>query len=62
MMDRPRWLIERYHYVLKSGCRLEQLQLETSDSEASKATSQIVFTGLWLPTQLWLGACCGLPI
>ena len=26
-----RWLIERYHYVLKSGCRLEQLQLETSD-------------------------------
>jgi hypothetical protein len=25
-----RWLIERYHYVLKSGCRLEQLQLETS--------------------------------
>jgi hypothetical protein len=29
-----RWLIERYHYVLKSGCRLEQLQLETGDSEA----------------------------
>ncbi len=26
-----RWLIERYHYVLKSGCRLEQLQLETSE-------------------------------
>jgi len=26
-----RWLIERYHFVLKSGCRLEQLQLETSD-------------------------------
>jgi hypothetical protein len=24
-----RWLIERYHYVLKSGCRIEQLQLET---------------------------------
>jgi hypothetical protein len=23
-----RWLIERYHFVLKSGCRLEQLQLE----------------------------------
>ena len=23
-----RWLIERYHYTLKSGCRLEQLQLE----------------------------------
>lgn len=26
-----RWLIERYHYVLKSGCRLEQLQLESAD-------------------------------
>lgn len=23
-----RWLIERYHYTLKSGCRLEELQLE----------------------------------
>ncbi len=27
----PGWLIERYHYVLKSGCRLEQLELETAD-------------------------------
>lgn len=26
-----RWLIERDRYVLKSGCRLEQLQLETAD-------------------------------
>ena len=26
-----RWLIERYHYVLKSGCRVEELQLETAD-------------------------------
>ncbi len=26
---RLRWLIERYHYVLKSGCGLEKLQLET---------------------------------
>lgn len=25
-----RWLIERYFFVLKSGCRLEELQLETS--------------------------------
>lgn len=23
-----RWLVERYHFVLKSGCRLEELQLE----------------------------------
>lgn len=25
-----RWLIERFHFTLKSGCRLEQLQLETA--------------------------------
>ena len=25
-----RWLIERYHYVLKSGCTLEKLQLEAA--------------------------------
>jgi transposase-like protein/transposase Tn5 family protein len=24
-----RWLVERYHFVLKSGCKLEELQLET---------------------------------
>lgn len=26
-----RWLIERFHYTLKSGCRMEKLQLETKD-------------------------------
>ena len=26
-----RWLIERYHYVLKSGCLIEHLQLETAE-------------------------------
>ena len=26
-----RWKIERYHYTLKSGCRIEELQLETLD-------------------------------
>jgi hypothetical protein len=26
-----RWLIERYHYVLKSGCGLERVQLETAE-------------------------------
>ena len=25
-----RWLMERYHYVLKSGCRIEALQLRTT--------------------------------
>jgi Transposase DNA-binding/Transposase Tn5 dimerisation domain len=26
-----RWRIERFHYVLKSGCRIEQLQLEAAE-------------------------------
>lgn len=26
-----RWLIERFHFVLKSGCRIEQRELETAD-------------------------------
>lgn len=25
-----RWKVERYHYVLKSGCRIEELQLESA--------------------------------
>src|SRR3954471_23583356 len=28
---RFRWLIERYHFVLKSGCHLEKLQLDTAE-------------------------------
>lgn len=27
-----RWLIERYHYVLKSGCRIEQMQLRSVEA------------------------------
>lgn len=26
-----RWMVERYHYVLKSGCGMENLQLENAD-------------------------------
>lgn len=26
-----RWLIERYHYVLKQGCKIQELQLENAD-------------------------------
>lgn len=28
---KKRWLIERYHYILKSGCLIEELQLKTGD-------------------------------
>jgi hypothetical protein len=45
-----RWLIERFHYVLKSGCRIEQLQLETSERiQRALATYLIVaWRLLWL--------------
>jgi hypothetical protein len=45
-----RWLIERYHYTLKSGCRLEQLQLDRADRlERALATYAIVaWRLLWL--------------
>ncbi|MGH2498434.1 MAG: IS4 family transposase [Ktedonobacteraceae bacterium] len=45
-----RWLIERYHYVLKSGCRIEELQVETPQRlERALATYCIVaWRLLWL--------------
>jgi hypothetical protein len=45
-----RWLIERFNYVLKSGCRLEQLQLQTAARlERALATYAIVaWRLLWL--------------
>ncbi len=45
-----RWLIERYHYVLKSGCGVEELQLETAERmEKALATYAIVaWRLLWL--------------
>ena len=45
-----RWLIERYHYVLKSGCRIEQLQLKNAERiKKALATYTIVaWRLLWL--------------
>ncbi len=45
-----RWLIERFHYVLKSGCRVEHLQLETKERlERAVATYCLVaWRLLWL--------------
>ena len=45
-----RWLIERYNYVLKSGCRLEELQLESSDrlERALTTYSIVAWRLLWL--------------
>ena len=48
-----RWLIERYHYVLKSGCRVEQLQLESAARlQRALATYAIVaWRLLWITYQ-----------
>ena len=48
-----RWLIERYHYVLKSGCGIENLQLETAERiKKALATYAIVaWRLLWLTYQ-----------
>lgn len=45
-----RWLDERFHYVLKSGCRLEHLQLESSGSwqRATILSSVVAWQVLWL--------------
>lgn len=45
-----RWLIERYHYVLKSGCGIEELQLETARriNMALATYSIVAWRLLWL--------------
>jgi hypothetical protein len=45
-----RWLIERYHLVLKSGCRVEKLQLETAEriEKAVAVYSIVAWKLLWL--------------
>jgi transposase-like protein/transposase Tn5 family protein len=50
---RRRWLIERYHYVLKSGCGIEQLQLETAArlERALAVCCVVAWRLLWLTYQ-----------
>lgn len=47
---RLRWLVERYHFVLKSGCRVERLQLEKAEriERAVAVYSLIALRLLWL--------------
>ena len=47
---RQRWLIERFHFVLKSGCRIQDLQLETFDRLANAIAiySVIAWKLAWL--------------
>ena len=48
-----RWKIERYHYVLKSGCKVEELQLETRNrlENALAVYSIIAWRLLWITYQ-----------
>lgn len=50
---RERWKIERFHYTLKSGCHIEELQLETSQrlNNAIALYSIIAWRLLWLTYQ-----------
>lgn len=45
-----RWRIEQYHYVLKSGCQIEQLQLDTAErlERALALYAVIAWRLLWL--------------
>ena len=47
---RFRWLIERFHFTLKSGCRIEHLQLETSERllNALATYSIVAWRLMWL--------------
>lgn len=48
-----RWLVERYHYTLKSGCRLEALQLRAEDrlERALAVYAVVAWRLLWLTYQ-----------
>jgi hypothetical protein len=45
-----RWLIEQYHFLLKTGCRVEQLQLQTAErlERAVAAACLVALRLLWL--------------
>jgi hypothetical protein len=45
-----RWLVERYHFVLKSGCQVERLQLETAQrlERALAVYAGVAWRLLWL--------------
>lgn len=45
-----RWLVERFHFSLKSGCKVEELQLETADRfmRALATYSIVAWRLLWL--------------
>jgi len=58
-----RWLIERFHFTLKSGCRMENLQLETAERllKALATYSIVAWRLMWLTYSARLSpeeSCC----
>ncbi len=57
-----RWLIERFHFTLKSGCRIEQLQLESAQRllKALATYSIVAWRLMWLTycARLWPDDSC----
>ena len=51
-----RWLIERFHYVLKSGTKIEELQLKDAESlqKAIAVYSMAAFSTLKLKSPQYL--------
>jgi len=49
-----RWLIERYHYTLKSGCKVEDLQLENGErlTKALAVYSVVAWRVLWMTYEM----------
>lgn len=47
---KQRWKIERYHHILKSGCKVEELQLEEADhlKNALAVYSVVAWKLLWM--------------
>jgi len=45
-----RWLIERFHYTLKSGCRIEELQLQEKErlERAIAVYAMVAWRLLWI--------------
>ncbi len=44
---RWRWLIEQFHFILKSGCRVEQLQLRDG-ARLQRAVAVVAGVAGWL--------------
>lgn len=54
---RLRWLVERFHFVLKSGCQVEKLQLEQAE-RLERALTIYSVVAAWLLQATYLARTC----